>query len=563
MKKAGPGSRGVNSITPKSTSNPIQGQPETGEPLRDVSPILAADAMYSQNVELLPLDSIHPSAGNVRTHSPDQIAALAKGIKAFGFIGTVLIDAQNNIIAGHGRHEAAKEAGLKDIPCMRVTHLSPEQVRAFMIADNKLTEMGGWDNARLATEMADLVPSLKALDINMTDMGFSQKDISLLGHMLGDAAPPEFADQSGEGSVGEEYAANTDQQTENVSCSISQSASDIGTGPCPHRCVYCFVKNSKAGASQRQFKPAKLDSISAVIERAKEFGFVTIGNTSDPLIKVFKKQLHHLFAEATRAGVTLEMQTKDPEALLAEVQETGFNTALLSVKSSFSFFDDDRGAVAEPGCKPPSTRVAAMAELKRLGAEISFRWQPIYLGYDLDFEKSLDIAVPDLVFVEPLRVGATTRAHNERIAPCLTDDKQDFVTWLKRWYQTDSDGNLVMVNAMHYYTLRRDEARAEYLKYKAMVKARGAKFSICSCDNSLFALDILEGPGWACSTPRRIAAGWKHDPGAIHSRGPEGRLSEIIPRSFIGAPQEVIDIELARMSMLTDPTMNVPLDKLI
>jgi DNA repair photolyase len=519
--------------------------------------------MQETAIEQIPVTAISPNPDNVRMHSTLQVERLAKSIQTFGFNIPIVVDGSNMLIAGHGRLEAAKQIGLETVPAIRVTHLTPEQIRAFMLADNKLTEMGEWDNKRLAEELQALMPSLSGMGMTMPDIGFSEKDIALLGHMLGDKASPEFAEQSNEGEMGSEIAANTDQQSANSTCAISGSATDIGTGPCPHRCVYCFIRNSKAGASQRQFKAATMTSIEAVVERAKEFGFVTVGNTSDPMIRVFKPQLHRLFSCAIKHNVTLEMQTKDPQALLDEAEAKQFPMELLSVKSSFSFFDDDRGKVAEPGCKPPSTRITALASLKQRGAEISIRWQPCYLGYEYGFAEALDSIRPDLVFVEPLRVGATTRAHNEKIAPCLTEDKQDFDVWLKRWYQTDSDGKLVMVNAMHYYVLRHNEAREEYTRIKALVNGVGAKFSICSCENSLFALDMMEGPGWACSTPRRILNKWKYDSRAIHSRAPERRMAELIPRHFLNAPEGLVDTEIERLYLLLDPVTECPLDKLM
>ena len=74
-----------------------------------------------------------------------QIRQIAASITAFGFVNPILIDAEGEIIAGHGRHAAAMLLGLRDVPVLPITHLTPEQKRAYILADNRLAENAGWD----------------------------------------------------------------------------------------------------------------------------------------------------------------------------------------------------------------------------------------------------------------------------------------------------------------------------------------------------------------------------------------------------------------------------------
>ena len=104
---------------------------------------------------------LKPRGRNPRTHSPKQIKQIAASIAEFGFISPVLIDGSDRIIAGHGRVDAAKLIGMTDVPTVRVDHLSPAQIRAYVIADNKLAE-----NALIrdindeTTDEADQVPEI-------------------------------------------------------------------------------------------------------------------------------------------------------------------------------------------------------------------------------------------------------------------------------------------------------------------------------------------------------------------------------------------------------------------
>lgn len=109
------------------------------------------------NIEMIETIKLVPYANNARIHEDAQIAMLAKSIVAYGFNNPVLIDAGGGIIAGHGRVVAARQAGLKEVPCIRLAHLTEAQKRAYIIADNKLAEQSRWDFGILADEVRELM----------------------------------------------------------------------------------------------------------------------------------------------------------------------------------------------------------------------------------------------------------------------------------------------------------------------------------------------------------------------------------------------------------------------
>lgn len=102
-------------------------------------------------VEMLEISSLLPYSRNSRTHSNEQIAQIARSIQEFGFTNPVLIDGQGGIVAGHGRVLAAQSLGVGVVPCLRVDWLTEAQKRAYVIADNQLALLAGWDDAPLAT----------------------------------------------------------------------------------------------------------------------------------------------------------------------------------------------------------------------------------------------------------------------------------------------------------------------------------------------------------------------------------------------------------------------------
>jgi DNA modification methylase len=125
-------------------------------------------------IEALNTADLIPYARNSRTHSDAQVAQIAGSIREFGFTNPVLIDAENGIIAGHGRVLAAGKIGLAEVPCIRLAHLTETQKRAYIIADNKLALNAGWDEEMLALELGELAD----LDFDMDLIGFTEDELA-------------------------------------------------------------------------------------------------------------------------------------------------------------------------------------------------------------------------------------------------------------------------------------------------------------------------------------------------------------------------------------------------
>jgi DNA modification methylase len=132
--------------------------------------------------------ALKPRGHNPRTHTRKQIRQIAASIKQFGFINPVLIDGSDGIIAGHGRVEAAKLLGMADIPTVCAGHLTPAQVRAYVIADNRLAELAGWDRNLLALELRELSVEL---DFEVDITGFETAEVDILIGELSQEAPDE------------------------------------------------------------------------------------------------------------------------------------------------------------------------------------------------------------------------------------------------------------------------------------------------------------------------------------------------------------------------------------
>jgi ParB-like chromosome segregation protein Spo0J len=174
-------------------------------PVRDSGPPGAAGDS-NRRLEMVPPGRLIADKRNARTHSQRQIGQIVRSIERFGFVNPVLIDEANQIIAGHGRVEAAKHLGLHQVPVLRVTHLSADERKAYALADNRLAELAGWDREILAIELQEL----RELDFDLAAIGFELDDVDIVGNA---------AEQTGSS---QRTAPKTDRGASTPGCAVSR-----------------------------------------------------------------------------------------------------------------------------------------------------------------------------------------------------------------------------------------------------------------------------------------------------------------------------------------------------
>lgn len=125
-------------------------------------------------IEQIATSKLIPYANNARTHSETQVAQIAGSIRQFGFNNPVLVDESDTIIAGHGRVLAARMLELDKVPCIRLTHLTESQRKAYIIADNKIALNSGWDEELLKLELQNMS------DIEQIATGFTPEELNIL-----------------------------------------------------------------------------------------------------------------------------------------------------------------------------------------------------------------------------------------------------------------------------------------------------------------------------------------------------------------------------------------------
>jgi hypothetical protein len=162
---------------------------------------MATDAKLK--IEAWPIDRVIPYPGNAKEHPPEQVKALAKHINEFGWDQPIVVDKDGEIIKGHGRRLAAIELGLKMVPVLCRRDLTKSQARAARLGDNRVASTT-YDTELLKKELAEL--SLDT-DIDMSSLGFSDKELEFLNADLGAMDDSAFIDDVG-GAVEDQKEAN-------------------------------------------------------------------------------------------------------------------------------------------------------------------------------------------------------------------------------------------------------------------------------------------------------------------------------------------------------------------
>ena len=151
--------------------------------------------VVSRELEHWPISQLQPYSRNARTHSREQVRQIAASIQEFGFTNPILVAEDGEIIAGHGRLMAAHDLGLTEVPVIVLGHLTAEQRRAYVLADNQLALNAGWDTSLLQQE----VMALNLADFDLNLLGFDADELSSLMGGEFDSAEEESEEPEDEG----------------------------------------------------------------------------------------------------------------------------------------------------------------------------------------------------------------------------------------------------------------------------------------------------------------------------------------------------------------------------
>ena len=183
--------------------------------------------MTKLTIEYEEVGALIPYENNSRTHSDEQVSQIASSITEFGWTNPILIDAERTVVAGHGRLLAAQKLGMNEVPVIILDYLTSDQRRALVIADNKITDNGGWNTKTLIAELKSLS------EFNYETLGFNADEMDAL---LSDVYTPEYIPSFSDTQVGEKQleqaATGMTAQIEGLKADKAQTATEV-------MCPYC------------------------------------------------------------------------------------------------------------------------------------------------------------------------------------------------------------------------------------------------------------------------------------------------------------------------------------
>jgi DNA modification methylase len=221
-------------------------------------------------IEQRPIEKLIPYINNSRKHSDEQVAQIAASIKEFGWTNPILVDGDNGLIAGHGRLLAARKLGMDKIPVIELAHLSENQKKALIIADNKLALNSDWDNNLLMIELSELNND----DYDLSVLGFDQDELDALLNpiepttgLTDEDDVPDVPDEP-KTKLGDIYILGNHR----LMCGDSTSVDDVDKLMDGQKAQFCFT--SPPYADQREYNGGKelsTEHLATFIRTASEF----------------------------------------------------------------------------------------------------------------------------------------------------------------------------------------------------------------------------------------------------------------------------------------------------
>lgn len=231
----------------------------------------------ADRIELWPTARLVPYAKNPRTHSDEQVRQIAKSMVEFGFTNPILVDSASGIIAGHGRLKAAQQLNLAQVPVILLDHLTEDQKRAYVIADNRLAEQSGWDYELLKYEIREL----QAAAFDLDAIGFSDEELLAIDLGLDQEAAAKEDEEGADAAY-----------TQKVVTPIYEPGES-----CPE--VRELWDRSKADSLQAQIRQAKLPAElqSFLLDAAERFVLFRFDRVADYYAHT-SRQVQELFEES-------------------------------------------------------------------------------------------------------------------------------------------------------------------------------------------------------------------------------------------------------------------------
>lgn len=444
-------------------------------------------------IKYIPIHSLRHPDYNPREIDDHDFKELRKSIKEFGAVDPAIINTYKGregiIVGGNQRIDASEAEGFSHYPCVFV-HLPLTKEKELNLRLNRNT--GQFALKKLFDEFPDE---------QLLQAGFDSKELTdykkyLKDTLKEDDLPASIkADMENEGAEEEKVKeVDASEIQSQLYCAIEKSV-DVGRGWCTHNCVYCFTKITPAGLMMKpgKYSLSSNNSLENVVKRSKKLNTpLTTGVCNDPSMTYYAEKFLTLVKLCEKHKVLLIVQTKNPGAVLDLLLEAHADMSNIIMKTSFSFHDDDKSAIIEPGAPQYNDRLDGLIDCVNEGTGVILRFSPFFIDYYEGMEdtvKRLYKVKCERLVVETFRASATGIGHLKGVGKVLDKDNYSVEEYIHRIGRKDKE----MFGSLHWYDIEPTILREAYNYIKELANDYNMRFGICNGAFGIEHIHLNEG----------------------------------------------------------------------
>ena len=447
---------------------------------------------------LLDPKELNPNALNPVKHPAFQKQLMGEALDKIGWIQDIIVNkTTGNMIDGHLRLELSLKHGESEVP-VKYVELTEAEEKVALLTFDPIGEYARQDQKSIAEllKQTQSEPVGSAISTMLEEIGAEAdlviEEVSSRGTTILDIQEDTTDTRKVKASS---VTGNKSKDRDDEGFRIFDGridAADVGTGPCLHKCLYCFTKASRASISWKGMRPKVLGEMTKAVERAaRRTRLLEVGSANDPSMPQFVEPLKETLRAVMKNKVFLLIQTKNPGYFIPILEAMKFPPGKICFRVSFSSNDDGISSKMEPGTELPSQRVDSMKVLSEAGYETVFRLSPLILDhYDGIEENAAELkGFATQMVVEPLRCSRT--AHNvfheiERVI----DPDWTIAKYFDKW---GLRGSKATYGAAGWYAYDPYLLREEYKKMKAIAHENDMEFALENFPNAYPSCDLNDG----------------------------------------------------------------------
>lgn len=430
---------------------------------------------------------------NYRKHSTYQKSLMRDTLDTLGWVQEIIVNEQTGVMLdGHLRLELALRKKETSVPVKYVS-LTPEEEDLFLLTFDPVGSFAVNDKRKLESLLRKNAKSSVKENIR----AMLEAEAEAIGVMMESQTNAEGEDVTKivkeKGSFSKNKAAFDNDVSGLAGYDGRENNTDVGVGPCKHKCLYCFTAASRASYSWKGVRPKAPGEMLKEVQRAsRNTRLLEIGSANDPSMPEFINPLVEALKAAKKHKVYLVIQTKNPSYFVDIIQKENYPVDQVTIRCSLSVYLEERVELIEPGTESLKKRIEGLDKLSAMGVDCNFRLSPFILGEYDGLDDLLEKASKSCksVSVELLRISRAAEQNyffriNNKISPNFNIGDY-FDKWGRR-------GSFATYGAQNWYDYDPVRIREELILWRDKVHELGMQFFLENYETTYSNCDLNDG----------------------------------------------------------------------